>query len=85
MAVEFLQQYIDHAFSIGQCLPFQYLDKKTLTLAVKEMEAVDLSAVARGQATKPQKIALGVTLANTMIIFKRAEGTSINLSGKSKE
>lgn len=56
-----------------------------MTIAVKEMEAVDLAAVARGQAAKSQKIPLGVTLANTMVIFKRAEGTSINLSGKSKE
>ena len=60
MAVEFLQQFTDHAFSVGQCvseqssivtrwlrhdslslfmqLPFQFMDKKTLTLAVKDIE-----------------------------------------------
>jgi hypothetical protein len=60
------------------------MDKKTLTLAVKEIEAVDLSAVARGQSTKARAIPLGVTLANTMVVFERAEGSSINLAGKSK-
>jgi hypothetical protein len=76
------------------------MDKKTLTIAVKEIEgrkkqtnkcfnylfliAVDLSAVARGQSSKAQKIPLGVSLANTMVVFERAEGSSINLAGKSK-
>lgn len=46
--------------------------------------AVDLAAVARGQATKAHKIPLGVTLANSMVVFERAEGSSINLAGKSK-
>lgn len=46
--------------------------------------AVDLSAVARGQNPKAQKIPLGVSLANTMVVFERSEGTSINLAGKSK-
>jgi hypothetical protein len=60
------------------------MDKKTLTLAVKEIESVDLSALARGQSSKAQKIPLGVSLANTMVVFERAEGSSINLAGKSK-
>jgi hypothetical protein len=46
--------------------------------------AVDLSAVARGQNPKAQKIPLGVSLPNTMVVFERAEGTSNNLAGKSK-
>jgi len=77
------------------------MDKKTLTVAVKEIEgikinkillkisflniiAVDLSAVARGQNSKARTIQLGVSLANTMVVFERAEGSSINLAGKSK-
>lgn len=84
MAVEFLQQFTDHAFAIGQSLPFQFLDKKTLSLVVKEIETADLTAVARGQSSKPRKIPLGVTLSNTMVVFERAEGSAVNLSGKSK-
>ncbi|UJR28787.1 hypothetical protein I4U23_010013 [Adineta vaga] len=84
MAVEFLQQFTDHAFSVGQCFPFQFMDKKTLSLAVKDIESSDLSAIARGQSTKARKIALGVSLPNTMVVFERAEGSSINLIGKSK-
>ncbi|CAM4854521.1 unnamed protein product [Rotaria socialis] len=84
MATKFLQQYADHAFSVGQCLPFQFMDKKKLTLAVKEIEASDLSAIARGQSSKARKISLGVTLPNTMVVFERGEGSSINLVGRSK-
>jgi hypothetical protein len=46
--------------------------------------AVDLSAVARGQNPKVQNIPFGVTLPNTMVVFERSEGASINLAGKSK-
>ena len=46
--------------------------------------ASDLAAVARGQNAKAQKIGLGVSLPNTMVIFERAEGSSVNLIGKSK-
>lgn len=84
MAVEFLQKFNDHAFSVGQYLPFQFLDKKTLTIAVKEIEAADFTAIARGQSSKGRKVAVGVTLPNTMVIFERAEGSAINLAGKSK-
>ena len=66
MAVEFLQQFTDHAFSVGQYvserslrtmlfqrhvsfplqLPFQFMDKKTLTLAVKDLECKHRSSTA---------------------------------------
>ena len=46
--------------------------------------ASDLAAVARGQNAKARKIPLGVSLPNTMVIFERSEGSSINLAGKSK-
>ena len=46
--------------------------------------AVDLAALARGQTSKARKIPVGVSLPNTMVVFERAEGTSINLAGKSK-
>jgi len=46
--------------------------------------AVDLSAVVRGQNAKARKIPLGVSLPNTMVVFERVEGSSINLAGKSK-
>ena len=46
--------------------------------------AADLSAVARGQSSKARKVNVGVTLPNTMVVFERADGSAINLSGKSK-
>lgn len=46
--------------------------------------AADLTAAARGQNTKPRKIALGVTLPNTMVVFEAGDGSAVNLVGKSK-
>jgi hypothetical protein len=80
------------------------MDKKTLTLAVKEIEgehgtssflmetivtrfcclAANLSAIAAGQKSTARQVSVGVILANTMVIFERAEGSTINLAGKSK-
>jgi len=71
------------------------MDKKTLTLAVKEIQGKNnfkwllvsitvVIAVAPGQNIEARKIPLGVTLPNTMVVFERGEGSSINLAGKSK-
>jgi hypothetical protein len=80
-------------------LVYQYLDKKTLTLVVKDVEgkvdlngfvkrkfslATDLSAIASGKNAKARKIPVGISLANTVVVFERAEGSAINLAGKSK-
>ncbi len=63
-----------------------YEEKKIISkkIIILLFLAVDLSAVARGQSTKARKIPLGVSLANTMVVFERSEGSSINLAGKSK-
>lgn len=58
--------------------------EKNWRIIVFHLIAADLSAIARGQSSKARKIALGVTLPNTMVVFERGEGTAINLAGKSK-
>ncbi|XP_065212547.1 vesicle-fusing ATPase 1-like isoform X2 [Planococcus citri] len=84
MAKEFLVQFSGMAFSCGQQLVFQFQDKKLLSLTVKSLEAADLSAIKAGRESKPRPAKLGRCLADTIIQFEKAEGSSINLIGKSK-
>jgi vesicle-fusing ATPase len=44
----------------------------------------DLNAIRAGKDAKPRKARLGQCFPNTMIIFDKAEGASVNLTGKSK-
>merc|ERR1719187_734759 len=53
-------------------------------LTVQSVECADLMAIAKGQKVKPQKADRGVLLPNSSVIFEKAEGAMINLSGKSK-
>ena len=64
----------------GEKGEYAWMEWLTFLLCV----AVDLAALAHGQSPKSHKIPLGVSLPNTMVVFERAEGTSINLAGKSK-
>ena len=41
-------------------------------------------ALAKGQKVKPAKLDRGLLLPNSSIVFQKAEGAMINLSGKSK-
>lgn len=85
MAREFLAQFYNHAFSVGQQLAFQFQEKKMLGLVVKELEVADINAFKTGaKDSKPLKVKMGRCIANTAIVFDKAEGSSLNLVGKSK-
>ncbi|KAK2193402.1 hypothetical protein NP493_13g06000 [Ridgeia piscesae] len=79
MAVDFLMQFVQQTFTVGQPLVYSFDDKKLLQLVVKELEAIDVSA---GGKSKP--VRLGVSSGNTTVIFEKAENTPLNLVGKSK-
>ena len=51
---------------------------------IKSIEAADLNAAIEGKPTKPSHIQIGQLLPNSCVIFERAEGSSLNLIGKSK-
>jgi len=51
MAVEFLMQFNQRAFSVGQELAFSFVDKKLLVAKVKELGALDLGVV-RGRLVR---------------------------------
>ncbi|XP_015115308.1 vesicle-fusing ATPase 1 [Diachasma alloeum] len=84
MAKEFLLQFSGQAFTVGQQLAFQFLDKKVLGLVVKNLEAADISAIKSGQEPKPKKTRMGRCLGDTVIQFEKADNSSLNLIGKAK-
>ncbi|XP_072926811.1 vesicle-fusing ATPase [Hemitrygon akajei] len=84
MAAEFIQQFNNQAFSISQQLVFGF-NEKLFGLMVKDMEAMDPSILKGEQAAgKQQKIDLGLSVANSQVIFEKADSSSLTLIGKSK-
>ncbi|XP_059811703.1 vesicle-fusing ATPase [Hypanus sabinus] len=84
MAAEFIQQFNNQAFSISQQLVFGF-NEKLFGLMVKDMEAMDPSILKGEQASgKQQKIDLGLSVANSQVIFEKADSSSLTLIGKSK-
>nr|XP_006116728.1 vesicle-fusing ATPase isoform X2 [Pelodiscus sinensis] len=84
MAAEFIQQFNNLAFSVGQQLVFSFNDK-LFGLLVKDIEAMDPS-ILKGEpgTSKKQKIDVGLILGNSQVAFEKAENSSLNLIGKSK-
>jgi len=83
MASDFSSQFGNMALTEGQNLVFSFGDKKLLVVNIKELEASDLRKVQAGKESK-YKIRSGVLLPNTSIIFNKAEGSTVKLTGKSK-
>lgn len=84
MAKEFLMQFSGLALTAGQPLVFSFKDK-LFGLAVKTLEAVDPSlAMQQDAKVEPKKTRFGRLSGNCTIQFEKAEGSSINLTGKAK-
>lgn len=84
MAKEFLYQFPNQAFTVGQMLAFGYGNKKLLCLVVKDLEAADFAAIKEGKAAKPRKTKLGRLLADSLVQFEKADNSALNLTGKAK-
>lgn len=85
MAKDFTMQFSGLALTVGQPLAYQFQDKKLLALVVKTLEAVDPTAViSDSQAVEKKKTVFGRLSGNTNIQFEKAEGSSVNLTGKAK-
>lgn len=85
MAKEFLMQYPNQAFSVGQTVGFKFLDKKILSLKVKSMEVISPEALASGAPSGPPKTTnIGLVSPNSMVIFEKGEGSGVQLTGKAK-
>uniref|UniRef100_A0A2K5NJV1 Vesicle-fusing ATPase n=1 Tax=Cercocebus atys TaxID=9531 RepID=A0A2K5NJV1_CERAT len=84
MAAEFIQQFNNQAFSVGQQLVFSF-NEKLFGLLVKDIEAMDPSILKGEPATgKRQKIEVGLVVGNSQVAFEKAENSSLNLIGKAK-
>ncbi|XP_053308898.1 vesicle-fusing ATPase [Spea bombifrons] len=84
MAAEFIQQFNNQAFSVGQQLVFSFCDK-LFGLVVKDIEAMDPSILRGEQSTaKRQKIEVGLVVGNSQVVFEKADTSTLNLTGKSK-
>ncbi|ELR48915.1 Vesicle-fusing ATPase, partial [Bos mutus] len=84
MAAEFIQQFNNQAFSVGQQLVFSF-NEKLFGLLVKDIEAMDPSILKGEPATgKRQKIEIGLVVGNSQVAFEKAENSSLNLIGKAK-
>lgn len=84
MAQEFIHQFCNQAFTVGQQLAFSFQNKKMLSLFVKDCEAADLDAIKSGKPAKSNKVKLGRLLPNTIVQFEKADNSSLNLTGKAK-
>uniref|UniRef100_A0A8C9KZY2 Vesicle-fusing ATPase n=1 Tax=Panthera tigris altaica TaxID=74533 RepID=A0A8C9KZY2_PANTA len=84
MAAEFIQQFNNQAFSVGQQLVFSF-NEKLFGLLVKDIEAMDPSILKGEPATgKRQKIEVGLVVGNSQVAFEKADNSSLNLIGKAK-
>ncbi|XP_062994528.1 vesicle-fusing ATPase isoform X1 [Elgaria multicarinata webbii] len=84
MAAEFIQQFNNQSFTVGQQLVFSFNDK-LFGLLVKDIEAMDPSILKGEPATgKKQKIEVGLVVGNSQVAFEKAESSSLTLIGKSK-
>jgi len=83
MAGDFTSQFGNMALTEGQGLVFSFGDKKLLGVNIKEIEASDLRKIQAGKESK-YKVKSGILLPNTAIVFNKAEGSTVKLTGKSK-
>ncbi|KRT81863.1 AAA protein, partial [Oryctes borbonicus] len=83
MSREFFTRFPRQAFTVTQQLAF-YFKNKLLSLVVKDLEAADLNAIQQGRNAKPHKTKVGQLLPETIVIFEKAENSSLVLTGKSK-
>lgn len=86
MSTDFLQQFGNQAFTVGQQFAFQLAEpgKKMLMATVKSIEAADIAASIAGKSTKKNLLRSGQLLPNSSIVFEKFEGSPLNLIGKCK-
>ena len=84
MVKEFLMQFPNQAFTVGQPVLFQFRNMPLTMATVKSIETADLKAIASGKTGCTRKANFGVTMPDTGITFEKGEGSQIFLAGKAK-
>lgn len=77
-------QFSGLAITVGQPLVFSFADKKLLGLNIRNIEAIDGSAIRDNKSAEPKKINFGRLSGNAVVQFEKAESSAINLVGKAK-
>lgn len=83
MARQFSQRFAGQAFTVGQLVgfPFRAGNKNIIfELKVKEMQAVNMGN--HQVDSSSSNVEIGLTTANTIAMFERAEGSDIRLTGR---
>ncbi|XP_031555783.1 vesicle-fusing ATPase 2-like, partial [Actinia tenebrosa] len=83
MSEELTNFFYDHAFSIDQKAVFSFHDKKLLLMEVKSLSVIDVGLL--GPSSKAAtNVSAGVITRNTQVIFEKADGSVLNLTGSAK-
>lgn len=86
MAKQFSERFHSQAFTVGQLFGFTYQlgnRRVILELKVKEMQAVALASPTKDTADpNVGNVEIGLTTANTIALFEKAEGSEIRLTGR---
>ncbi|CAK9291148.1 unnamed protein product [Gordionus sp. m RMFG-2023] len=80
MANDIMTQYSNVAFSIDQQIPYNFMNKKLLSIVVKELECADV----KDKNIEIKKQNIGILMPNSIILFDKPEDSSILLTGKSR-
>lgn len=83
MAKQFSKQFVNQAFTVGQYVGFAYStgDRNIVfELKVKDLQAINVDKASTNIGTL--SVEIGLTMANTVYMFERAEGSEIRLVGE---
>lgn len=83
MAKQFSAQFVNQAFTVGQLFGFAFSiggKRVVFELKVKELEAMNIDKTAADVGTS--NVEIGLTTANTIIMFERAESSDVKLIGE---
>merc|ERR1719309_1863402 len=83
MAAEFTSKFANMGLSVGQQLVFGYNAPKFLSATVTAIEATDLRQVKEGKVVQYSRSS-GVLIPNSAVVFNKAEGSHLKLTGKRK-
>jgi vesicle-fusing ATPase len=83
MAAEFTSLFSHISLSVGQQLVFGYNPPKVLSAVVTAIEGSDLRQVKEGRVSQ-YTLGAGVLIPNSAVVFNKAEGSQLKLTGKRK-
>ena len=81
MAAEFTKSFGQLALTVGQQLVFSHI--KTLAVVVTDIQGSDLRQVKEGRVSS-YSLDSGLLIPNSGVVFNKAEGSQLRLTGKRK-